>query len=159
MDGGRFDAWTRRKAALGLGGLLAGLLGPAAAAKKKPNKKKKKKSKACDAKQRRGCRREGFGCEAGKCVVVCRAANSACGDTNVIQLCGPQGSCECSSLTNGGFACAVGRPETCPAASECASNAQCGAGEVCVDVSHADCCGGQEFGLCRKACKSTAPGF
>src|SRR6188474_1546462 len=40
MDSDRFDAWTRRNAALGIGGLLAGLLGGphgADAGKKKGN--------------------------------------------------------------------------------------------------------------------------
>jgi hypothetical protein len=158
MDGKRFDAWTRRRAALGIGGLTLGVLaaaaGPAAAAKKK----KKKKSKACDGKQKRRCRRDGFGCENGKCVVVCRADNSSCGNNNVIQLCGPQGTCECSRLVGGGFACAAGRPEECPEISECIGNLDCARGEVCVDLSGDACCG-ESKGICRKVCNNQAPGF
>jgi hypothetical protein len=157
MDGSRFDAWTRRKAALGIGrvtlGFLGGAVGPMVAAKKK-----KKKSKACDGKQKRRCRREGFGCESGKCVVVCRADNSSCGNNNIIQLCGPQGSCECSRLVDGGFACADGRLEECPESSQCSGNRECARGEVCVDRSGETCCG-ESMGICRKVCSNRVSGL
>jgi hypothetical protein len=158
MDDGRFDAWTRRRFGLGFGGLAAGLLG--AATGQGAVAKKKKKPKGCTRKQKQKCRRQDRVCEKGKCVIACNARNSACRGNNIIQLCGGgQAFCDCSPLAEGGFACAATRPETCPAASECARDAECASGEVCVDVSAAECCGGEEFGICRKRCKAGNPGL
>jgi hypothetical protein len=155
MDGPRFDAWTRRQAALGLGGMAAGLLaampGPGVAARKK-------KPKGCDKTQKRRCRRDGFGCEGGTCVVVCRADNATCGANNVIQLCGPQATCECSRLAGGGFACAARKPEECPEFSECIGDRDCARSEVCVDLSGDSCCG-ESKGICRKVCNHRVSGF
>ena len=159
MDGSRFDAWTRRKVGLGLGGLAATLLGAATGPETVARKKKPKKKSACSRRTRQKCRRQGRVCEKGACVVTCNAGNSACRGNNAIQLCGGgQAFCDCSPLVEGGFACTAARPETCPGASECVRDAQCGAGDVCVDVSSDECCGGEEFGLCLKRCKDGDPG-
>lgn len=155
MDGFRFDALTRRQAGLGLSGFVAGLLGAAAGQGAAARKKKPKKKSSCSKKQKQKCRRQDRVCENGTCIVNCNAGNSVCRGNNIIQLCGSaQESCDCSPLAAGGFACAAARPEICPGASQCARDAQCAAGEVCVDVSGDECCGGQTFGLCRKRCRS-----
>lgn len=163
MDDQRFDlmtqrvtrALTRRR----FGGALAALgLGAGFGAGSQAKKKRPKKP-ACSKKQKRKCRRQARVCEDGKCVVVCDARNSVCRGNQIIQLCGGgQAFCDCSPLAQGGFACAAARPETCPGASECSRNAQCPSGEVCVDVSGDDCCGGQEFGVCLRECKAGSPG-
>jgi hypothetical protein len=44
MVNGRFDAWTRRRVGVGLGGLAAGLLGAAGGGETLARKKKKKKN-------------------------------------------------------------------------------------------------------------------
>ncbi len=156
MEAERFDGWTRRRAALGVGGLAVALLG---AATGQGAAARKKKPKECTRKKKQKCRRQDRVCEKGKCVIACNARNSACGGNVVVQLCGGrQGFCDCSPLAEGGFACAATRPETCPAASECTTSAQCASGEVCVDVSAAQCCGGEEFGLCLQRCKEGGPG-
>jgi hypothetical protein len=155
MDDGHFDAWTRRRFGLGLGGLAAGLLGvaaPGAAAKKG-------KPKDCSKKKKQKCRRQGRVCEKGKCVVVCNARNSAC-RADVVQICGnPRDFCVCSPLAGGGFTCAEQRPDECPAFSECIGDLDCAGGEACVDVSGDNCCGSEKIGICRKRCKAGSPGL
>lgn len=152
MDESRFDALTRRQAGLGVAGIVAGLLGVTTGQTAAAKKKKPKKS-ACSKKQKQKCRREGFVCEKGKCVVSCNAGNSTCSGNPVSLICGNRDDfCVCSPLAQGGFACAESLDGGCPAASQCASNAGCAQNEVCVDVSDPACCG-EPLGVCLKECK------
>jgi hypothetical protein len=169
MDAPQFDRLTqlvgrslsRRRlgAVLSALGLGAGVGMASAEAKHKHKHKKKNHKKAtCTRKLKDKCLRRERECEKGECV-LCTARNAQC-RAGIIRICGdPEDFCVCSALAGGGFACAEQRPEECPAGSECIGNLDCAAGEVCVDISGDDCCGGESFGICRKRCSEKSPGL
>ena len=167
MDDGRFDALTRvlgsfadRRVTLraaaggGLGGVLAAL-GLDAEAKKK-TKTCKKGTKKCGKK----CCAAGLFCNEGRCSATpCNAGNSACANNGNIFGCDRTGGlCTCVPLMQGGFALALFAPASeCPVTSECLTNAECEAGEVCFKANRLaiteECCPGDEpLSICVPVC-------
>lgn len=124
MDGARFDAWTRRRFNLAVGGGLATLLGLTtfetvlAGKKKKRKKKKKKKKPVCQAlpavfcdEQKPCCEDQGFLClpsvedPAGpsRCcrtgMASCQVDNDCCSGSCMNGLC----TCKTNGQACGGF--------------------------------------------------------
>jgi hypothetical protein len=82
---------------------------------------------------------------------TCAAGNAFC--TVGWAVCGGSGSCGCFATIEGDHVCADAvTDDLCPdSGSECASDAECPSGEVCVDVT---CCDPQasSIGACRPLC-------
>jgi hypothetical protein len=151
MDDDAFDRWTRqvedptsrRTALLRLvgGGLAAVGSGIGGAAAKRKRRRKKR------------CKRPTFRCGKRKCC-TCSAENFACGDAPI--KCGDRKGplCECWQKATGGFICTKSQ-QVCPAASECATDAECPGTQVCLAVGRDIGCGcgeGAFFGICASSC-------
>jgi len=156
MDGGWFDAITKRLAAnrsrrgalrlLG-GGALAGLLAPAGEAGaqttcKKPGDACTRRNQCCSG--RCSKRRE-------RCQSICAGAGGACGQE---AACGLTASCECFTRLNGKSFCGVGRLCSIFEQDGCLSDADCDAdnpGSVCV-AKACNCASGGGFNGCVLPC-------
>ena len=103
--------------------------------------------------RKKRCKGAAFRCGKRKCC-TCSAENFACGD-DPVKCGGGKGSlCECWQKATGGFACLKSQ-DTCPAASECTTDAECPEKQVCISVGRGIGCGcgtGAFFGMCGSRC-------